>query len=78
MKTMTCRQLGGACDHTFSADSFEEIAQISKEHGMAMFEKNDQAHLDAMKKMRAMMSEPDAFEKWYATKEKEFEQLPEA
>ncbi|MFT6972682.1 MAG: putative small metal-binding protein, partial [Roseivirga sp.] len=25
MKTMTCKQLGGACDHEFRANSFEEI-----------------------------------------------------
>ena len=27
MKTMTCKQLGGACDIEFTANSFEEIAQ---------------------------------------------------
>ena len=27
MKQMTCNELGGACDSTFEADSFEEIAQ---------------------------------------------------
>ena len=30
MKTMTCKQLGGACDLEFHADSFEEIAEMSK------------------------------------------------
>ncbi len=27
---MTCKQLGGACDATFSANTFEEIAELSK------------------------------------------------
>ena len=30
MKTMTCRQLGGACDKEFRANTFEEIAEQSK------------------------------------------------
>tara|TARA_B100000768_G_scaffold5779_1_gene6765 strand:- start:348 stop:482 length:135 start_codon:yes stop_codon:yes gene_type:complete len=44
MKTMTCKQLGGACEQTFSAATFEEMAGLSKEHGKEMFKKNDAAH----------------------------------
>jgi len=32
MKTMNCKQLGGACDEVFRADSFDEMAQMSKKH----------------------------------------------
>ena len=32
MKAMTCKQLGGACDRVFHANSFEEIAELSKKH----------------------------------------------
>jgi hypothetical protein len=39
MKTMTCKQLGGACDKEFYANSFEEMADLSKKHGMEMFQK---------------------------------------
>ena len=38
MKTMTCVQLEGACDKAFHANSFEEMADISKKHGMEMFQ----------------------------------------
>jgi predicted small metal-binding protein len=34
MKTMKCNQLGGACEKEFQANSFEEIAEMSKQHGM--------------------------------------------
>ena len=34
VKTMTCRQLGGACDAVFRAQSFEDMAKLSKQHGM--------------------------------------------
>ena len=33
MKTMTCRELGGACDLEFHANTFDEIAQLSQKHG---------------------------------------------
>ena len=32
MKAMTCKQLGGACEKVFHANSFEEIAEMSKKH----------------------------------------------
>ncbi len=75
MKTMTCNQLGGACDLEFSANSFEEIAEMSKQHGMEMFQKKDAAHLEAMGEMQKMMQEPDAMQKWFADKKKELEAL---
>ena len=73
MKSMTCRELGGACDKEFQAETFEEIAQMSKEHGMEMFQKNDKPHLEAMQKMRKLMSDSDAMQKWYEEKKREFE-----
>lgn len=77
MKTMTCNQLGGACDVEFSADSFEEIAEMSKQHGMEMFQKQDKAHLAAMNKMQELMGNPEEMDKWIEAKRKEFEALPE-
>ena len=77
MKTMTCRQLGGACEQEFHANTFEEMAELSKQHAMEMFQKQDEAHLNAMKKMQALMKTPGEMEKWLETKRKEFEGLPE-
>lgn len=77
MKTMTCKQLGGACDKKFQANSFEEIAEMSKQHGMEMFQKSDQEHLKAMDKIKELMQNPDAMKKWFENKKKEFEALPE-
>lgn len=77
MKTMTCKQLGGACDITFSATTFEKIAELSKQHGIEMFQKNDIAHLKAMKEMQALMQSPEAMQDWFENKRKEFEALPE-
>jgi predicted small metal-binding protein len=77
MKTMTCRQLGGACDKEFSAASFAEIAEMSKQHGMEMFHARDEAHIKAMDAMRQLMQKPDAMNDWFETKRKEFEATPE-
>lgn len=77
MKTMTCKQLGGACDQKFSAATFEEIAEKSKEHGMEMYQKQDKLHMDAMADMQNLMKSPEAMQTWFAAKRLEFEALPE-
>jgi len=65
MKIMTCKQLGGACDKEFSANSFEEIAEMSKEHGMEMLKKEDEKHLEAINKMKELMQSPNAMKDWF-------------
>jgi PHP family Zn ribbon phosphoesterase len=77
MKTMTCRQLGGACDKKFHGNTFEEIAEQSKKHGMEMFQAGDKEHMKAMEEMRKLMTTPDSMKDWMASKRKEFEGLPE-
>jgi hypothetical protein len=77
MKTMTCKQLGGACDQEFSAETFNEIASMSKKHGMEMFQKGDEAHLKAIKEMQALLQTPDSMKEWMEDKKKEFEALQE-
>lgn len=74
---MTCKQLGGACDKVFRASTFDEMAELSKTHGMEMFQAKDAAHLAAMKEMQQLMQSPDAMQKWFEGKRKEFEALPE-
>ena len=32
MKTMTCKELGGACDKEFHANTFENFAKVGKVH----------------------------------------------
>ena len=72
---MTCKQLGGACDKAFKANTFEEIAEQSKKHGMEMFQKGDKDHIEAMNKMRNMTQQ--AMMQWFEEKRKEFDKLPE-
>ena len=74
---MTCKQLGGSCDMKFQANSFDEIGQLSKEHAMEMFEKQDVEHLEAMNKMKYLMEDQNSFIKWLTDKKEEFANLPE-
>ncbi|WP_201356371.1 DUF1059 domain-containing protein [Amphritea japonica] len=73
---MSCIQLGGACELEFKANTFEEIAQLSKQHGMEMFKAQDEAHLAAMEKMQALMQNPDEMTQWFESKRAEFNALP--
>jgi hypothetical protein len=74
---MTCEQLSGACNIEFKANSFNEIAEMSKKHGMEMFQKGDEAHIKKMNEMMGLMKNPDAMEKWFSDKRKEFDALPD-
>ena len=71
---MTCKQLGGACDTEFHANTFKEIAQKSRKHGMEMAKKGDKAHIEAMEEMKEK-SEKEMNE-WMEKKKEEFEALP--
>ena len=78
MKTMNCNQLGGACDLEFNANTFEEMAELSKQHGMKMHQEQDAAHLEAMQAMGKLMQSPEDMKNWFESKRQEFESLPES
>ncbi|MBP5982383.1 MAG: DUF1059 domain-containing protein [Fluviicola sp.] len=75
MKKMTCKQLGGACDLVFIGETFEELANQSKKHGMEMFQMGDVAHIEAMNELQKMMKTPEDFGNWFESKKEEFNKL---
>ena len=77
MKTMRCRDLAGACDTEFHAETFDQMAELSKKHGMEMLEQGDQAHIEAIEKMKELMSDPEAMKEWFETVQKMFDILSE-
>ncbi len=77
MKTMTCKQLGGACGVEFHAETFDEMSSLCKKHGVQMSEDGDEDHISAMQKMGELMHDPEVMQKWLDSKRKEFESLPE-
>jgi len=50
MKTMTCRELGGACDQKLSAETWEEMVQKMTAHVM-------EKHPDVASDMKKMHEE---------------------
>jgi predicted small metal-binding protein len=77
MKTMTCKQLGGACNQTFSANSFDEIAMMVSKHAREMVQQGDTAHIQAMNEMRNQMASPEAMTAWMDEKRNAFNALPD-
>ena len=77
MKTMTCKQLGGACDLKFHANTFEEMKQLSQKHAHEMYQKDEGKHMKVMKEMMELMKDPGAMKKWMDNKRKEFDALLE-
>jgi len=75
MKTMTCKQLGGACDIKFQAETFGEMAELSMQHGMEMMQQNDEAHMKAIANMKEIMQDPRTMGAWFEERKAEFEAL---
>jgi hypothetical protein len=77
MKTMTCKQLGGACDKKFSANTFDELADQSRAHGMEMMAAQDADHMKVIQEAMQIMQDPAKMEAWINEKIALFESLPE-
>ena len=77
MKTMTCKQLSGACDKEFHAKTFEEMTELSKKHGMEMYQNGDEEHIKVMKEMMELMKDPKSMQKCMDNMRREFDALPE-
>ncbi|WP_321976895.1 DUF1059 domain-containing protein [Aureibaculum sp. 2210JD6-5] len=76
---MTCKQLGGPCNKEFHANTFEEMVEQSKKHGMEMVQKGDADHIRVMDEMKEKMKTqtPQQMQDWFYNKRMEFDALPE-
>jgi hypothetical protein len=77
MKTMTCKELGGACDIKFQAETFGQMTEISMQHGIEMMQSNDEAHMKAINTMREIMQNPVTMNQWFVERQAEFDALEE-
>lgn len=77
MKTMTCKQLGGACNQELSANTFDEIALLVSKHAREKVQQGDAAHIEAMNEMRNSMTSPEAMTRWMDEKRKAFDATPD-
>lgn len=77
MKTMTCSQLGGACDFQLHGETADEVIKLQDKHLNDMVAGGDETHDVALKEMKGRWKRPVSGMKWYKNAKREFAALPE-
>lgn len=78
MKTMTCKELGGPCDHAHRGESADDVIKAQDEHLKEMVAGGDTAHQQARDEMKGRWKRPISGMKWYRAAKKDFAALPES
>jgi predicted small metal-binding protein len=76
MKTMTCSQLGGACDLPLHGNTANEVIKAQDSHLKEMVANGDKAHESALREMQGRWKNPIAGMGWYRKTKREFAALP--
>ena len=76
MKTMTCRQLGGACDLSHHGDDANEIIKAQDQHLKDAVAAGSTDHEPALRDMKARWRRPVSGMKWYRKVQRDFAALP--
>lgn len=77
MKTMTCKQMGGACDTALRGSTADEVIKAQDKHLKEVVANGDELHQDARKAMQGRWKNPISGMKWYLKTKKAFAALPE-
>ena len=77
MKTMTCSQLGGACDFELHGEATDEVIKLQDKHLNEMVATGDETHEEALKEMKGRWKHPVSGMKWYKNTKRDFAALPE-
>jgi hypothetical protein len=77
MKTMTCKQLGGPCDHQHQGQSADEAIKAQDRHLKELVASGDTAHAPALKAMKGRWKRPIAGMSWYRAVKRDFDALAE-
>ncbi len=76
MKSMTCRQLGGPCDHVHRGESADDVIKAQDQHLKHMVAEGDTAHVPARDEMKGRWKRPVSGMRWYRNAKKDFAALP--
>jgi hypothetical protein len=76
MKSMTCRQLGGACDREHHGDDANEIIHAQDQHLKDAVAAGHHDHEEALKEMKGRWKRPVSGLKWYRQVKRDFAALP--
>jgi len=77
MKTMTCKQLGGACDLEHHGATADEVIKSQDRHLKQVVSDGDSAHEAALNEMKGRWKRPVAGIGWYRQVKRDFAGLPE-
>jgi hypothetical protein len=77
MKTMTCKQPGGPCDHRHQGQDADEVIKAQDRHLKEMVAGGDTAHASALKEMKGRWKQPISGMGWYRAAKRNFAALPE-
>ena len=77
MKTMTCQQLGGACDLQLRGENADEVIKAQDKHLRDAVAAGDTAHEPALTEMKGRWKHPISGMGWYRTTKRDFAALPE-
>jgi hypothetical protein len=72
MTTMTCRELGGACDLEHEGATADEVIKLQDQHLKDAVAAGDAAHQPALKDMQARWRRPVSGMRWYKATKREF------
>jgi hypothetical protein len=75
MKTMTCRELGGACDTPLSGSTADEVIHAQDSHLKEVVAAGDTAHEKALSDMKGRWKHPIAGMGWYRQVKRDFAAL---
>ena len=76
MKSMTCRQLGGACDESHRGEDANEIIKAQDQHLKETVAAGDADHETALREMTGRWKRPVSGLKWYRQVQRDFAALP--
>ena len=74
---MTCKQLGGPCDHALRGETADAVIKAQDRHLRAMVDDGDDTHAGALKAMKGRWKNPIAGMGWYRSTKRRFADLPE-
>jgi hypothetical protein len=77
MKTMTCKQMGGPCDHGLRGTTADEVIKAQDAHLNEMVAGGDDTHSSALKSMKGRWKHPISGMGWYRQMKRDFAALPE-
>ena len=77
MKTMTCQQLGGPCDHQLQGETADEVIKAQDRHLKEAVAAGDVSHNAAHNEMRSRWRRPISGMGWYRATKRAFAEQPE-